>query len=170
MPIHKEVRSVDGNIGPSASITLDSASSINLFKDEHLLNNITAHGKKKIRVRTTDSTFHVKDSGDLCDDLKSLPLTTDGYYSYPNNVANMLSLALLTQTKQVTMDTAIENAFIVYNEDGSYIKFIPSKNGMYCLDIGTSDDLHVMAIQTVEDEERKYSNIDCARAKAVRKL
>jgi hypothetical protein len=76
----------------------------------------------------------------------------------------------VAQTKRVTMDTAIENAFIVYNDDGSYIKFIPSKNGMYCLDVGSSDDPQVMAIQTVEDEESKYSNIDCARAKAVRKL
>ncbi|MGK3748690.1 MAG: hypothetical protein ACI8RD_000982, partial [Bacillariaceae sp.] len=68
------------------------------------------------------------------------------------------------------MDTAIENAFYVFNEDDSYIKFIPSSNGMYCLDVGTSNDPHVMAIQTVKDEEAKHSNIDYARAKAVRKL
>jgi hypothetical protein len=70
------------------------------------------------------------------------------------------------------MDTAIENAFYVFNEDGSYIKFTPSNNGMYCLDIRSDDnnEPHVMAIQTVKDEQSKFSNIDCTRAEAIRKL
>jgi hypothetical protein len=72
-------------------------------------------------------------------------------------VANILSLALLAKTKRVVMDTAIENTFSVFNEDGSYIKFIPSNNGMYCLDIRSDDNNqpHVMAIQTVKDEQSK---------------
>jgi hypothetical protein len=85
-------------------------------------------------------------------------------------VANILSLALLAKTKRVAMDTAIENTFYVSNEDGSYVKFVPSNNGMYCLDIGSNNDPHVMAIQTVEDEQSKFSNIDCTRAEGVQKL
>jgi hypothetical protein len=69
-----------------------------------------------------DSTFHVKDIGEICDNLKSLPLPSEGCYYYPKGVANILSLALLAKTKRVVMDTAIENAFYVFNEDGSYIK------------------------------------------------
>jgi hypothetical protein len=41
---------------------------------------------------------------------------------------------------------------------------------MYCLEIGPIDGPHVMAIQTVSDEKSKFSNIDCTRAEAVRKL
>jgi hypothetical protein len=170
----KEVRSGGDNVGPRIGsgtyIALDSASSIHLFKDRSLLDNIKIDNKKKIKVRTTDSTFHVKDVGDLNDSLKSLPLPSDGYYYYPKGVANILSLALLAKTKRVTMDTAIENAFCVYNEDRSFIKFVPSSNGMYCLEVGPNDGHHIMAIQKVLDEQSKFSNINCTRAEAVRKL
>jgi hypothetical protein len=171
---HMKVRSGGDNIGPriggGASIALDSASSIHLFKDKALLDNIRIDNKKKMKVQTTDSTFHVKNVGDLSDSLKSLPLPSEGYYYYPKGVANILSLALLAKTKRVTMDTAIENAFCVYNEDGSFVKFVPSNNGMYCLEVGPDASPHIMAIQTVSDEQSKFSNIDCTRAEAVRKL
>jgi hypothetical protein len=173
-PKHKEVRSwgdnVDRRFSAATSIALDSASSIHLFKDRSLLDNIEADDKKKMKVQTTDSTFHVNDIGKLCTSLKSLPLPHDGYYFYPKGVANILSLALLAKTKRVVMDTAIENAFYVFNEDGSYVKFVPSNNGMYCLDIGSNNDPHVMAIQTIKDVQSKSYNIDCTRAEGVRKL
>jgi hypothetical protein len=163
-PKHRELRSVGDNVDQSSSATtsiaLDSASSIHLFKDRSLLDNIKADAKKKMKVLTTDSTFHVNDIGELCASLKSLPLPHDGYYFYPKGVANILSLALLAKKKRVIMDTAIENAFYVFNEDGSYVKFVPSNNGMYCLDIGPNNDPYVMAIQTVKDEQSKFSNID----------
>jgi hypothetical protein len=167
-PKHKEVRSVGDNVdrrsSAATSIALDSASSIHPFKDRSLLDNIKADDKKKMKARTTDSTFHVNDIGELCALLKSLPLPPDGYYFYPKGVANILSLALLAKTKRVLMDTAIENVFYVFNEDGSCVKFVPSNNGMYCLDICPNNDPHVMAVQTVEDEQSKFSNIDCTRA------
>ena len=110
---HFQVRNVDGNVSPSTSITLDSASSIHMFKDISLLNNIQTDSKK-IKVRITDSTFQVKDIGELCDTLKSLPLPSEWYYYYPNRVANILSLALLVKIKRVVLDTAIENAYYVF--------------------------------------------------------
>jgi hypothetical protein len=159
---------VGDKVSPRTSLVIDSASSIHLFKDEYLLDGVTSNNNKKLRVHTSDSTFDVTDVGRLCNALKDLPLPSDGYYLYPKGVANILPLVLLAQTKRVVMDTAIENAFYVFNDDGSYIKFVPASNGIYCLDVGT--DATVMAIQTVEDEQSKFSNIDCARAKAVRKL
>ena len=115
---HFQVRNVDGNISPSTSIALDSASSIHLFKDISLLNNIQTDSKK-IKVRRSKfvsptHTFHVKDIGELCDTLKSLPLPSEWYYYYPNRVANILSLALLVKIKRVVLDTAIENAYYVF--------------------------------------------------------
>jgi hypothetical protein len=170
-PKHEDVRSVGDNVGANTSIALDSVSSIHLFKDQSLLSNIKVDNKKNLKVRTTDSTFYVKDIGEICDTLKSLPLPSEGYYYYPKGVANILSLALLAKTKRVVTDTAIGNAFYVFNEDGSYIKFIPSINGMYCLDIGSNNNKpYVMAIQTVKDEQSKFSNIDCTRAEAIHKL
>ena len=169
-----KVRSVGKSIGPRngvASITLDSASSINLFKDKSLLDGIKTNNKLKLKVRTSDSTFHVEEVGIPNKAIQHLPLsTTDDYYYYPNGVTNILSLALLAKNKRVYMDTAVENAFYVYNEDGSYIRFVPASNGMYCLDVGPNNEPCVMAVQTVKDEQSKFSNIDCTRAEAVRKL
>jgi hypothetical protein len=167
---HNEVRRVGDNVGAGTSIALDSASSIHMFKDRSPLDNRKVDDKKKMKVRTTDSIFHVNNIGDLCDSLKSLPLPSEGYYYYPKGVANISSLALLAKTKRVVMDTAIENAFYVFNEDGSYVKFVPSSNCMYCLDIRLNEDPHAMAIQTIKEEQSKFSNIDCTRAEAVRKL
>jgi hypothetical protein len=96
-PKHKELRSVGSNVGANTSIALDSASSIHLFKDRYLFNNINVDNKKNLKVRTTDSTFHVNGIGEICDTLKSLPLPSKGYYYYPKGVANILSLSLQAQ-------------------------------------------------------------------------
>jgi hypothetical protein len=166
-----EARSEDENVGPRASIALDSGSSIHIFKDAFLLTDIHSDDKRSIGVRTTDSTFRVSNIGSLCDDLNTLPLPSDGYYFYPKGVANILSLALLAETKRVFMDSAIDNAIYVFNEDGSYVRFAKTPNGMYCIDITTDDDDHiVMAHQTVKGESAHFSAIDCRRAAKVREL
>jgi hypothetical protein len=134
----QEVRSEDKNIGPRATIALDSGSSIHIFKDAFLLTDINSDDKHSIGVCTTDSRFRVNNIGRLCDDLNTLPLPSEGYYYYYlKGVANILSLAMVAETKQVVMDSAIDNAIIVFNEDGSYIKFLCTPNGVYCIDINT---------------------------------
>jgi hypothetical protein len=49
---------------------------------------------------------------------------------------------------------------------------VPGSNLHLCLDIRSDDnnEPQVMAIQTVKDEQSKFSNIDCTRAEAIRKL
>jgi hypothetical protein len=166
-----EARSGDDNVGPQASIALDSGSSIHIFKDAFLLSNIGTDSKHSINVRTTDSKFKINQIGRLCNDLELLPLPSDGYYFYPKGVANILSLAMIAETKRVVMDTAIDNAFYVFNEDNTYIRFSRSNNGMYCIDINVDEDNHiVMAHQTVTGESAHFSTIDCRRAAKVREL
>jgi hypothetical protein len=166
-----EARSEGGNVGPRATIALDSGSSIHIFKDSFLLMDIAVDNNNKLNVRTTDSKFKVDQIGRLCTDLNSLPLPTDGYYFYPKGVANILSLAMITETKRVVMDTAIDNAFYVFNEDSTYIRFERTSNGMYCIDINTNEhDQVVMAHQTVEGESAHFSAIDCRRAAKIREL
>jgi hypothetical protein len=146
-----EARSEGENVGPRATIALDSGSSIHIFKDVFLLTDIHSNNNRSIGVRTTDSKFRVNDIGRLCDDLSTLPLPSDGYYFYPKGVANILSLALIAETKRVVMDSAIDDAIYVFNEDGSYVRFSKTPNSMYCIDITTDDSDHiVMAHQTVK--------------------
>jgi hypothetical protein len=167
----QEARSEGENVSPRATIALDSGSSIHIFKDAFLLTDIQSDDKRSIGVRTTDSKFRVNNIGRLCDDLDILPLPSKGYYYYPKGVANILSLAMITETKRVVMDTAIDNEFYVFNEDGTYIRFTRTSNGMYCIDINTKEDDHVvMAHQTVQGESSHFSAIDCRRAAKVREL
>jgi hypothetical protein len=166
-----EARSEDDNVGLRATIALDSGSSIHIFKDYFLLADIIVDEKRKIGVRTTDSKFKINNIGRLCDDLQLLPLPSDGYYYYPKGVANILSLAMIAETKRVVMDTAIDNAFYVFNEDDTYLRFSRTDNGMYCIDINTDEHDHViLAHQTVKGESAHFSAIDCRRAAKVREL
>jgi hypothetical protein len=167
----QEARSEDDNVGPRTTIALDSGSSIHIFKDAFLLTAIHSDDKHSIGVRTTDSKFRVNDIGRLCDDHNTLPLPSEGYYYYPKGVANILSLAMVSETKRVVMDSAIDNAIYVFNEDGSYIRFSCTPNGMYCIDINTDEDDHVvLAHQTVQGESAHFSAIDCRRAAKIREL
>jgi hypothetical protein len=75
-----EARSEDENVGPRATIALDSGSSIHIFKDSFLLTDVHSDSKRSIGVRTTDSNFRVNSIGRLCDDLNALPLPYEGYY------------------------------------------------------------------------------------------
>jgi hypothetical protein len=102
-----EARSGGENVGPRATIALDSGSSIRIFKDDFLLTDILYDDKRSIGVRTTDSNFRVNNIGCLCEDLNTLPLPSEGYYYYPKGVANILSLAMIAETKRVVMDSAI---------------------------------------------------------------
>ena len=69
------------------------------------------------------------------------------------------------------MDSAIGNAIYVFNDDGSYVWFGKTPNGMYCLDISTDDDNHVVLVhQTVKGESAHFSAINCWRAAKVRDL
>jgi hypothetical protein len=166
-----EVRSGDENVGPRATIALDSGSSIHIFKDGFLLTDVVSDNKNSIGVRTTDSNFRVNNIGRLCDDLTALPLPSDGYYFYPKGVANILSLAMIADTKRVVMDTAIDDAIYVFNEDGTYIRFSRTPNGMYCIGVNVDEDDNViMAHQTVKGESAHFSGIDCRRALKIREL
>jgi hypothetical protein len=115
-----EARSEGGNAGPRATIALDSGSSIHIFKDAFLFTDIISDDKRSIGVRTTDSQFRVNEIGRLYNELSTLPLPSNGYYYYPKGVANLLSLAMIADTKRVIMDTAIDDTIYVSNEDGTW--------------------------------------------------
>ena len=54
-------------------------------------------------------------------------------------MANLVSLAAVSKTHGVYIETGIDNAFYIYNSDGIYIHFGLCKNTNLCtLDIGTT--------------------------------
>jgi hypothetical protein len=107
-------RSEGKNVGPRTTIALDIGSSIHILKDSFLLTDIHADNTRYIGVRTTDSKFRLNNIGQLCNDLNTLPLPSEGYYFYPKGVANILFLAMIADSKRVVMDTAIDDAIYVF--------------------------------------------------------
>jgi hypothetical protein len=69
----------------------------------------------------------------------------------------------------VFLDTAIENAFYVYADDGSYIKFELNKNSLYCLYVDDGTSPHVF-LTTVEGQSKSYSDLDMRRATLARDI
>ena len=154
-----------GNV-PLNALLLDSGASLCLFTNPDLLQQLQ-DAKRPIPIHCGGTSFHATKTGWLCDALKHLPLPQDGYYYQENGVANLLSLALFASNHRVVLETAIDNAFYVFNEDGSYIRFACQPNGLYSLEVSDGDDPKFF-LTTDEGEKGKFSALDCTRDKRVR--
>ena len=55
------------------------------------------------------------------------------YYN-PDSIANLLSMAYVTEHYRATMDSAVENSIIVHVGDGNDLKFLTCVRGLYYFD------------------------------------
>ena len=146
----KKVRSVGdtkvhrGSI-PLNTLVLDSGATVNLMNNPAFLKNIT-ETSTAITIHCGGATVSNNQVGEICDELRNLPLPHTGYFFHPTGVANLLSLARVSKEHRVCLDTSIENAFYVYDDDGSYIKFELNKNNLYCLHVDDGSSPHVFLI------------------------
>ena len=67
------------------------------------------------------------------------------------------------------MDSDVENAINVFNEDGLYIKFVCVNDGLYCMSLEDSDE-QVNCITTVAGQKDHFSDVDNKRADLARYL
>ena len=75
-------------------------------------------------------------------ELEYLPLPRKKICIATNGIANLISMGKLVEENYcVTMDSDVENAINVYNEDESYIKFVCVQNGLYYIDLDDNSDL-----------------------------
>ena len=65
------------------------------------------------------------------------------------------------------MDSDVENAINVFNEDGSYIKFGCMNNGLYCINLDDSSG-QVNYLTTVSEQKDRFSDVDNKRAELAR--
>ena len=122
-----------GNISLNA-LVLDSAASLHLFANAAMLQNIRP-ATKPTPIHCGGKSWFNNQVGDLCDDLKSLPLPQDELHLHEDGVANLVSLALLSKSHRIFLDSRIDNAFYVYKDNGEYIRFQLESNGLYCLHV-----------------------------------
>ena len=158
------------------TILLDSGSSINLFSNDWLLKEVQGNRKKK---KMNVSGVMCQQGTDclemeLSDELKGIPLPTGEYYvnKKAKGIGNIISLALLTDDFTVEMNSSVSNAFYVYDHNNDYLVFsrCPYTN-MYRLDVKESSEPRVeVNLLTVNDNQKEYSTLECARANRVRDL
>ena len=128
--IHPFLPAQEGRIGKQKyspgwihqnNILMDSGASIPLIFNRDLLDNILPLKYFK-KINSGGGNFKSKLGGSLTKALHHLPLPKKGYFYNPDAVANLLSMAKVSNKYHITMDTNIDNAIYVHNDDGSYIR------------------------------------------------
>ena len=78
---------------------------------------------------------------------------------HATGIANILSLALTKETHRIVYDSAVDNIFYIYSQDGNhYREFRQSQRGLYYMDMKNSS--VVLAINTVKENKMKFSDLD----------
>ena len=115
---------------------MDSGAKMCLFNNKLLLEHITTSPFNKKQVHGIHKHKYCYQKGSLSSKLKNLPLPKDNYYYEPDSMDNLLSLALISETNCVYMDTSITNAFYVFYQEGKYLYFhLCRATNLYRLDI-----------------------------------
>jgi hypothetical protein len=153
---------------PLNTLVLDSGATVNLMNNPSFLKNIK-QTSTAITIHCGGATVSNNQVGEICDELRNLPLPTKDYFFHPTGVANLLSLARVSKEHRVFLDTSIDNAFYVYDDDGSYIKFELNKNNLYCLHVDDGSSPHIF-LTTVDGKSKSYSDLDVRRATLARDI
>ena len=161
----EEILLSEGKISPYW-ILLDSESTIDIFKDAKLLNNVrTVKKGNEMTCWTNGGKHHTNQVGDV-------PGYDTVWYN-PTSLANILSLARVTRYFRVTMDTHEEQCFNVHKGDGTIQKFIKSPRGLYYHDIRwdrTSNVLTNVDMATVKSNKLQVTPRSLKRADKAKRL
>ena len=137
---------------------MDSGAHLNLFNNKALLEGLTTSPFNRKSIRGVNGKSERYQKGNLNRELGDLPLPKDDYYYLSNSMANILSLAMISKTNRVYMDTAIDNAFYVFDGEGKYLWFhLCHIINLYRLDIEQTND--GATIFTTVEECETPSNI-----------
>lgn len=156
----------DGRVDP-LWILLDSCSTVDIFCNEHLIENIR-EVKQELHLYTNAGKAIIRQKGDL-----------PGYgpvWYHMNGIANVLSLHRVSKKDgyKVEYNSNEGNIFRVTNPRGKVRSFRPSCKGLYywnsreALQENTNNG--TMLLETIEENKQNYSTRDVNRAEKARKL
>jgi hypothetical protein len=159
------------NMIPDTWILLDSESTVSIFKNKNLVSNIR-DSQKQLRIHTNGGT-------QVSSKVATLKNFGQVWFN-PSSLANILSLAAVRKVWRITMDTDIEAAFNVHKKDGTVIKFLEYKNGLYYHDTmkqnkgkqnpKISTDESYLFVNTVEGNKATYTRQEIEAADRARAL
>ena len=119
---------------------------------EYLLENISIlRNSKCISLRS--GNFGAQHTGLLTATLHHLPLPKEGYYFHFDAVANVLSMARVSDHHHIVMDTNVDNTIYLFNANGTYICFNQTDWNVYSMQIGQSTKTEQCLFTTVKGME-----------------
>ena len=123
---------------PQTSLALDSGATIHFFSNQELLQAIKK-SDNLMTIHCGGTTFDQAMIGRLRDELKHLPLPKGEVCVAKDEIVNLLSMGkLVKEGYRVQMDSNVENAINVFNEDGSYVNFVCVNDILYCINLDNS--------------------------------
>ena len=139
-------------------VLLDSESTDHIFCNNDLLTDVHS---------TTDGEYlRLHTSGGTLDSTQKGKFGGFDVWYNPNCLANVLSLALVTEKYRVTMDSIVKNAFNVHISERHTIQFVCVQPGLYLLDT-TNVDIHKLrhAFSFLTTVEQNKSLFQCRKLK-----
>ena len=144
------------------SLAIDSGATVHFFSNPELLRSIKSIKTAKIHCGGT--SFDQCEAGLLRKELRHLPLPRKKIFLAKDGIANLVLLGkLVKEGFRVTMDSDVENAINVYNEDGSYIKFVCVQDGLYCIDLDNNGG-YTNFFTSVSKQKEHFSDVDNKKA------
>jgi hypothetical protein len=152
-----------GSLDP-ALILLDSQSTVHVFINKDLLNNIGKHPDGNVlRIYTNGGYMDSEMLGHFGD--------IDVWYN-PKSIANILSLALVIKLYHVCLDSSFAATFTLSLDDMAYIKFtefnqcfVFNSRDHPVFTCSKSPQHHFSLLQTVDTNESMYRNCEIESAR-----
>jgi hypothetical protein len=170
-----EVVMYQGNKINKSWVILDNGSTVDIFCNGDLLENVRSTNHT-IRVRCNAGVTETNMKGDL-------PGYGTVWYN-PKGMANILSLARVSEKYKITYDSESGQGFRIHKDDGSTLFFKRNHKGLFYMDMSDEENVlvnivkeiknsetdGVILISTVMDNAEVFSKKEIERAKLARKL
>ena len=149
---------------------LDSGTSIHILFNQETLGDIEPLEGAKLTATGSAGGLNLKQIGLLFKTFEHLLLPKKGCYYNQNAMANLLSLGQIAKEFTVKMNTAVNDAVCMYDEDEKYIRFAKAKANLCCAYLHPDDGENKCYLATVKDRKVMFSEADRRRAEAVQNL
>jgi hypothetical protein len=143
---------------PESWILLDNQSTVNIFANRSLLQNI--------RKAPATMDIHCNAGVTKTNWIGDLPGYGTVWY-HKKGIANILSLSCVKKQHRVTFDSNNGNKFTIHHADGRETVFTESQQGLYYMD--TAQESFAM-LNTVAENKDKYTIDAYSRAQLARKI